>query len=499
MTFERWSLRLRMFLFFVFLASSAIAAVGLGLVLGYNKLGTPAALDAFVFAGIIAGFAILAVLAWVWMLFDEHIAKPIGALSGALLASAHSEQNDMPAKTGARYLGDLGLAAQTASDELTRTRKALAQTVALEATQLIKTNQNLGALVAEIPFGVLLVSATHRIVFYNGAARALCSGDYDLGLGHSLFDTLDSAAILSAYARLCAGDGGIGHVISTTVSLSSGTDFLSARLRLVHAPNDRNGQPAYVLTLDDHAQDHHLQKAHLDLGASAIQQFAQMGAMLETTQMVHQHLGDSADTQTLDSACDSALSQAAHNASVLLSTFNDLRIAEPTAPLLKVKGQDICDAITARLKDSDINIAASESTPLFLQVDPDKLIALVSDLAVRLSREGAKAMSLLISPEDTGVMVAMGWMGEVLSLDQLEAWLNDPTEFLLPDLTGRAYLNDMHTDIWPEFGIGSRRVLKLPIPQRAVKVAPAGGLAYDFDLLQPPAENATETRLKHLT
>ncbi|WP_252729767.1 3'-5' exonuclease [Pacificibacter marinus] len=499
MRFEHWSLRLRMFLFFAFLASSTVAALCLGLVLGFNKLGNPEALDGFVFAGIIAGFGTLGLSAWVWMLFDEHIAKPIGALSGALLAATHTEQDDMPTKTGARYLGDLGIAAQSASDELTRTRKALAQTVALETTQLIETNEKLGALAAEIPFGVLLVSGMHRVVFYNGAARAMCSGDHDLGLGHCLFDTLDSAAILSAYARLCAGDGGIGHVISTTVRLSNGTDFLSARLRLVHAPNDIDALPAYVLTLDDLAQDHHLQQARLDLGTLAVHQFAQMGATLQTAQMARQYLGDTAESRALNRACDDALAQAAHDASALLKQYRDLGDDCETTALMKVTGQDICNAITARLKDSGITIIASESTPLFFHVDPDKLVALISYLALRLSRDGAKALSLLISTEDTGVIIALGWMGELLYIDRLEAWLNEPTKMLDPDITGRAYLNDMNTDIWPEFGIGSRRVVKLPIPQASIKTGSSGGLAYDFDLLtQQTTDNTATTPLKHL-
>ncbi|MDO6616125.1 MULTISPECIES: 3'-5' exonuclease [Pacificibacter] len=500
MRLEHWSLRLRMFLFFAFLASSAVAAICLGLALGYKKLGDPEALDGFVFAGIIAGFGILGVSAWIWILFDEHIAKPIGALSGALLAATHTEQDDMPAKTGARYLGDLGLAAQTASDELTRTREALAQTVALETTQLIETTEKLGALAAEIPFGVLLVSGMHRVVFYNGAARAMCSADHTLGLGHSLFDTIDRTAILSAYARLCAGDGGIGHVISTTVSLSNGTEFLSARLRLVHAPNDIDALPAYVLTLDDLAQDHHLQQARLDLGALAVHQFAQMGATLQTAQMARQYLGDTAESRALDRACDDALAQAALDASTLLKQYRDLGDDCETAALMKVTGQDICNAITARLKDNGITIIASESTPLFFHVDPDKLIALISYLALQLSRDGAKALSLLISTEDTGVIIALGWMGEILYFDRLETWLCQPTKMLDPDITGRAYLNDMNTDLWPEFGIGSRRVLKLPIPQASVKTGSSGGLAYDFDLLtQKTADNAATTPLKHLT
>ncbi|MFT6169443.1 MAG: DNA polymerase-3 subunit epsilon [Celeribacter sp.] len=498
MQVERWSLRLRMFLFFAFLAGSTIAVIGLGLGLGYKKLGDPEALNGFIFAGIIGGFGVLAVSVWIWMLFDEHVAKPIGELSGALLASAQTDIDSLPAKTSARYLGDLGLAAQTAGNQLLSTRKALAQTVAHETAQLIDTNEKLAALAAEVPFGILLLSNTHRVAFYNGAARALCSGDQELGLEHSLFDVLEEAAILSAYGRLCAGDGGIGHVISTTVSLQNGTHFLSARMRLVHAPRQYGDQPPYVLTLDEPPQDQHHQARRIDVGARAVQQFFDIGATAQTVNSVRHHLG-APQTSALQDALDAALMQAASAASSLFTEFNSLGTG--SAQLLQVTGQDICDAITARLKEVDITLSATISTPVSIQVDPDTLIALITYIAQQLSRDGAKALSLLITPEDTGVMIALGWTGEVLYVDRLEAWLMETNNFGHSQTKGRACLNEMQTDIWPEAGIGSRRVLKLPIPNAHVRANPVtGGATYDFDLLtKQPNDTLGTTALKDLS
>ena len=480
MKLEHWSLRLRMLLIFALLAMSTMTVVGLGLVLGYQKLANPAALDGFIFASIIAGFGILGVSAWIWLLFDEHIAKPIGALSGALLASAHTDVDSQLSTPSARYLGDLGLAAQTVEHHLLRTRKALAQTVAHETAQLIETNEKLAALAAEVPFGILLMSPAHHVAFYNGAARTLCSGDQDLGLGHSLFDVLDPHAITSTYARLCAGDGGIGHVMTTTVSLRNGVHFLSARMRLVHAPHQHGEKPAYVLTLDEPQHDQRHLQDRVEIGARALQQLCNFGATVQTVAAARQHLAK--PTPSLDDAVYSALAQTANAATQLRA--DDTALPTGTDQVLGVTIQDLSRAITARLKADGITITASAPTPATVKTDPDKVIALVTYLARQLTREGAKALSLLITPEDSGVLIALGWSGEMLYADQLESWLRTPAQFGDPHTKGRACLHALQTDIWPEPGIGSRRVLKLPIPQAHTARHPMSSAAtYDFDLL----------------
>ena len=108
----RLSLRVRMFLFFAALAFGAIGAVGVGLWLGYRRLGDPETLGAFVQGGTVGGFAILGLTAWVWYLFDANVAKPIDTLSGALRAGAfgchgRGEHRDCPlsGRSGARGAG----------------------------------------------------------------------------------------------------------------------------------------------------------------------------------------------------------------------------------------------------------------------------------------------------------------------------------------------------------------------------------------------------------
>lgn len=486
MKFERWSLRIRMLLFFAFLAGCAIISICAGLWLGYRKIDSPQAFDGFFVAGIIAVFGVLAASTWVWVLFDEHVAKPIQTLSGTLLSRAQSDHSNAKTDHSARYLGDLSLAAQGIMDQLAQTRALLAKTVAQETTELIETNENLAALAAEVPFGILLVSCDHKVVFYNAAATELCQADQKLGLGHSIFDILTPVTLTSAYARLCAGDGGIGHVIPLTVMQQNSTQILSARMRLTHAPQSNQDRPAYVLTLDDTAQDRQRRDAQSALGAQAIMQLANISTTLQTAQSAWKHAMLTQSPAKLDAALHDVLAHVAQKSADLVQKYDAIEL-EPQ-PTVQISGQDICDAVTARLKEADITLVATLNEPVSLVIDPDALITLLVHTATRLSQDGAKALSMLITPENAGALVAMGWSGEMLYVDRLEAWLNEPLDLDRLKRSTRQVLNDTNTDMWPESGYGTRRVLKLPIPHAFVNAKPNRcGATYDFGLLKRPS------------
>jgi DNA polymerase-3 subunit epsilon len=92
--FTTLSLRLRIFLFFAFLACRDLGPCHRGPVLGYVRLGEDHALSAFVIAGVIAVLAIFALTTWVWVLFDENVAKPVERLAAEMRARAHADVDE---------------------------------------------------------------------------------------------------------------------------------------------------------------------------------------------------------------------------------------------------------------------------------------------------------------------------------------------------------------------------------------------------------------------
>lgn len=99
-------LRGRILLFFVALAIGTVVALAVGLWFGYHREGSPDMLNAFMQSAIAAGFLILALVAWVWFLFDTHLARPIDKVASAMRARAHADVAHDFKTEDARYLGD---------------------------------------------------------------------------------------------------------------------------------------------------------------------------------------------------------------------------------------------------------------------------------------------------------------------------------------------------------------------------------------------------------
>ncbi|AJE48618.1 3'-5' exonuclease [Celeribacter indicus] len=503
MKIEHWSLRLRVFLFFALLAVAAIAGELTGLYLGFTRMRDPAALDGFLFAGIIAVFVTLGIVVWIWLLFDEHVARPIQRLAGGLLARAHADVDDVLDERTARYLGDLAPAARAVTEHLARTRNKLAEAVAQETTRLIEEKEKLTALAAEMPHGVVLLSGRHKIAFYNGAAADLLGADHAPGLDHSVFDFLRARPLLSAYERLCAGEGDDGHVVPLTVATLHGGRILSARMRLMHAPSEGDTAPPYVLTLDDVTDDLAIHAEREKLLKRLFDRLRPSIASLRTT--LDARAADAA--LRADARLDAAL---VSEMEVLTSEIAALDADYESAkadwwPMAPVRGSELCDALTAQLAQDGIVIAADVTEPIALTLDAVQITTLLAQLARRVTQDGGRALSFLASrEEDGGAMLALGWSGEPLSVDRLESWLADPLDVGLADMTGRDILDAHGTEVWPEFGRASRAVLKLPIREarRLRRVLGEGRRAatYDFDLLnRTPSPELMETPLSELT
>lgn len=250
---QRLSLRLRVFLVFLALAGGAVLALAAGLYYGYVRNAGPPALNAVVSGGTIAGFLILALLAGVWRLFDENVAKPIEHLAGELRARTHANVKAELADMRARHLGDLAPAATALMRHLNEARNELAEAIARGTTQQMIENRRLLTLLADIPVGVVLCTADHRLALYNGQALDLLGeAESDApGLDRRLFDYVDDAPIRDAYIRLLRDE----HPDSEVEALCAthGGSPLIARMRLLvgellATPED--SEAGYVLTLE---------------------------------------------------------------------------------------------------------------------------------------------------------------------------------------------------------------------------------------------------------
>ncbi|WP_299884725.1 3'-5' exonuclease [uncultured Ruegeria sp.] len=198
----RLSLRIRIFLFFCLLALGGLVVSSVALWVSYVRLDNPELLTAFVFAEILIGFGMLAMVAGVWLLFDDNIAKPIERLSAELRARAHAGVSTDMDLQAARYLGDLAPAAAGLADQLSDKTLNIAEAVAVETAHLAAEKQRLTALLTEIPVAMLLASPTHKIVLYDAQAAEVLAQICHPRLNASLFEYLKPGPLEDAYSKL---------------------------------------------------------------------------------------------------------------------------------------------------------------------------------------------------------------------------------------------------------------------------------------------------------
>ncbi len=171
---ERLSLRIRVFLIFAGLAAGVLAVIGLGLWLGMRRLAetgvgflgeaAPGALNAFVTAGTVAGFGTLGLVAGVWYLFDQNVARPIETLAGGL------RTDSLPNEGEGRYLGDLAPAARA------RLRQEHPEWVAASQAGPLREREMLEQALTASNEALLMADAEGRVVMYNPAAAETLPG-----------------------------------------------------------------------------------------------------------------------------------------------------------------------------------------------------------------------------------------------------------------------------------------------------------------------------------
>lgn len=217
---ERLGLRLRIFLFFALIAGGGAAIVAGAAAFGHAKLDELDPGAAIAASAAIAIFLLVGLVLAVWLLFDEHVARPLTALAADLRAKAHADvATGIDTRLG-RYLGDLAPAASAVASDLSRTRAAVSEAVARETARLSQENARLAAILEVAPFGVVAASRDGRIALYNGRASALLGGPTFVGLGRPLPPAL--AADLASASDASPGgarlvtippDGGAGEAI----------------------------------------------------------------------------------------------------------------------------------------------------------------------------------------------------------------------------------------------------------------------------------------------
>lgn len=457
--FTHLSLRLRIFLFFALMAFGGSALTIGGLTLGYIRLGEDHALNAFLISGMVAVAAIIGLTVWVWVLFDEHVARPVERLAAEMRSRAHADVEDTIDHDTARYLGDLAPAAAAVASNLTETRNATALAVGRETAKLGAEKNRLKTLLAEVPDGVLFCTPTHSIAMYNGHTRDIVGETEALGLGRPVTGLLRMGPITQAYARLRANGSDEGTDILVTTR--KGARLLEARMRLLWLEGQETADPGYILTLRDVTADLAVQaeRAHL------------LNDLVDAVQTTLPALPNTPETETLTQTLRKV---AAHKAATDTLWW----------PMEELSAEDLGAGLAARLARKDITLACDLDATI-LRCDGFAITRMLERLALDWTNSGATGL----------ILTSVGEAPDITTLS-LEATAPEPTDGMLSEwmatplspgtshFTGRDVTICHGTRIDVEPAGPDRHALRLCLPLATPKPAgPSRAVLYDFDLL----------------
>jgi len=457
--FTNLSLRLRIFLFFAAIAIGGSVLVIGGLTIGYIRLGEDHALGSFMIAGLVGVLAIFGLSTWIWVLFDENVARPVERLAADLRAQAHTDIENGISGDTARYLGDLAPAAAAVASNLTETRNAMALAVGRETAKLSAEKTRLETLLAEVPDGVLFCTPGHAIAMYNGHTRDIVGETEALGLGRPLTGLLRMGPIQQAYARLNAKQTDEGTDILVTTR--AGARLLEARMRLMWLEGQETDDPGYILTLRDVTSDLAVQaeRAHL------------LTDLVDAVEAALPALPGSEITTSLSRTLRKV---AAHKSATDTLWW----------PMEALSAEDLGAALSAKLGRKDIALGLDlDATEL--RCDGFAITRMLERLALDWTGAGAKGLILTTVGDAPDVTVlSLEAEAEEPTAEALAAWMATPLSPGISHFTGRDVTICHGTKISVEPAGPGRAALRLTLPLATPKQAgPSRAVLYDFDLL----------------
>ncbi len=514
---KSWSLRLRIFLFFALIALLGSLAIAAAAMFGFSRLEQSGPGSAFILTAFAGALSLVGLVTWVWLLFDQNVARPIQELSGEMRARAHAGVEKEIDHAPARYLGDLAPAAVAVTRDLRETRGALEDAVAQETERLKLEKARLECVLRDAPAGVLFCSADHKVALYNAQAVSLLEQAGDLGLNRPLFELLRRGPVEDAYARLQQSSPRPLSIGATTELLCVSRDdarLFEATMRLAPelTPKDAGSVkgPGYVLTIRDVTE---AVAKHTDRDALLREVFERVRRRAANLQTALAALRDQATLtpeleERLRDAVDAETTEMTEAIAELSLRFDAL--SATSWPMSNIAASDLAEAVRLKLAAQGVELSV-DTAPLELNCDGFDLALLLTSVAQRVaSAELGDTLSLRIQPEEAdeanpgaemGAVIDLCWRGETAPMGAVEDWLS---EDLVGDhgVTGREILDRHGSEIWPErmseAATQTTALLRMPLRRaRALQTEATRSNRlefYDFDLLNASQETALDDR-----
>jgi len=514
----RWSLRLRVFLFFALIALGA--AVGIvGALVYVAHAAEPATTAPLALAGLIAVGVTVGLTSWVWLKFDEHVARPLVAIASDVRAAVHARAaRKPPSIEKGRYLGVLAPAVAEFTAALDEARLEVDAAVATATAEAERERRNLEIVLRDLRQGVVICTLSHKVTLYNRRAQEILGASGEIGLDRPLTEVLSGRVLGHTLERLedrfRTGRHQI-HRDGLTTTLVGATATENARIvgRMTLMLDADGARPTgYILSFEDVTnalaagvwRDRILQDSVHDM-RERVAALALAGDLLART-------GDP-DPQDVAFARDLLLREPAElgeRLDRLEDAASDL--VSGAWPMATTHSPTLFQLIRVRRSEGRDLAFASAGAPVWLRCDSSSITALVEHLANRIAvHAGVEAFRLAADAENGRVRLLVSWEGEAPAPSVVESWLDERLEDGAGAVTGHDVLARHRTDLWcvPDPDEPGRSRLELPIaaareedlPIAKAPVPPAERPEfYDFGLLGGLAPTRLDDRpLRALT
>lgn len=516
--FDRLGLRLRILLFFALVGLGGSAAIVAAMVYLAGR-GEALRLDDLVLMGGAASAVLLALSAWAWLKFDEHVARPILAICNHLKAAAHAKADrDIPAGT-ARYLGFLEPAVREITGALAESRREVDRSIAAATAESEAQKQHLATILRDLQQGVVICNREHQVLLYNQRALEILHVAGDIGLGRSFFGVVTDQPFHHALTRLenrfRTGrhvDHPDGLAVLVIAATRVGNYTLKGRVSLTlgrEGPESAEVPVGYVVIFDDVTdelaagiwRDRMLHEVTGDM-RQRIANLSMVGDLLTMAGEVdvEEKAAARATFQEDGRLLAERLDRLDEIASDLLSS---------AWPMTQVLSTTLLELIRERRSEGRSLSVEIEGDAVWLHCDSAAIVDLVDRLLNRVAVFArVERFTLAITARERRADLDLAWAGEAVPVKALETWLDERLDEGLGAMTGTDVLSRHKTEIWCEPAGPGRARLRLPLTAIEIDTTKARGQVrlqarpefYDFDLFARTARpSVAETRLKDLT
>ncbi|WP_127103792.1 sensor histidine kinase NtrY-like [Pararhodobacter zhoushanensis] len=215
----------------------------------YNQLEAERGTVLFNFALLYIGFALILILAAVWlgMWFAEGLSRPIGRLAGAAERVGDGDLDvQVPEQRGEDEIATMG----RVFNQMIRQLKGQRETLLTNTRQIEERRRLFDSVLGSVTAGVIGLTADGRVDFVNRAAETLTKISAD-GVAHqSLVEVVPEFGPL--LSRLQGGEGRmVGGRVQDEVRISRNGRLESLLVRLAERRNASGELEGYVVAFDD--------------------------------------------------------------------------------------------------------------------------------------------------------------------------------------------------------------------------------------------------------